>query len=323
MTSVLWLQMKIAVKADEAMDVVRFELVHPDGEPLPPFSAGAHIDIEVSPGLIRQYSLCNPPSERGRYVIGVLRDPKSRGGSRAAHDGLHAGQLVRISGPRNHFELDPSASRVVLLAGGIGVTPILAMAEQLAVSATPFTMHYCARSRNRAAFLSRIARSSYSGAVSLHFDDGPAEQKLDIDSILAPPLPDTHLYVCGPRAFIDFVLQLARSHNWPESSLHREYFVAPAQPRTTPDDEFAVQLGRGGRIFTIPRGRSVVQVLNDAGIGIEVSCEQGVCGTCLTRVLEGEPDHRDVYMTDAEHRRNDQMTLCCSRSKSAILILDL
>ena len=318
-----WLELEITAKAHEAVDIVRFELASADGALLPPFAAGAHIDVEVAAGMVRQYSLCNAPSERNRYVIGVLRDPQSRGGSRAAHEQLQAGQRVRVSYPRNHFELAADAARVVLLAGGIGVTPLLAMAEQLAAAATPFTLHYCARSKDRAAFLDRIAQARFSSAVNLHFDDGAAAQRLDIDAALAVTLARAHLYVCGPPPFIDFVLERARAKGWPETALHREYFVAPVQQRATPDDEFEVELGRSGRVFTIPRGRSIVDVLNAAGLEIDISCEQGVCGTCLTRVLKGEPDHRDVYLTNAEHLRNDQMTVCCSRAKSARLVLDL
>lgn len=317
-----WIEVVIATKELETDDIVRLELQDPAGNPLPAFTAGAHVDLEVTPELIRQYSLCNSPGERHRYVLGILRETHSRGGSHAVHDRLQPGQTIRIRAPRNHFALDPTASSYILFAGGIGVTPMLAMAEDLASSGKPFELHYCTRSKTRAAFVQRLNSATFSSRVQFHHDDGPADQRLDINRVLADRNHTTHIYVCGPAPFIEFVLNQARSRGWHESALHREFF-APATTAAAPGGEFEIQLRSTGAVLTVPPDSTIVQVLEQAGITVEVSCEQGVCGTCLTRVLEGEPEHRDVFLTDAEHRRNDQMTLCCSRAKSRRLLLDL
>ncbi|MFP3272690.1 MAG: PDR/VanB family oxidoreductase [Paraburkholderia sp.] len=318
-----WIEVEVAVKELEADGVVRLELVDKKGGELPMFTAGAHIDVEVTPDLTRQYSLCNSPRERHRYVIGVLREPSSRGGSQAVHDAVHAGDTIRIRSPRNHFALDPTASRYILFAGGIGVTPILAMAEHLSESGKAFELHYCARTVARAAFVQRMAKSTFSAHVRLHLDDGPPEQRLEIGQALGSSADDAHVYVCGPAPFIGHVLDSARARGWPEARLHREFFAAPASNATSADESFELQLRSTGQVLTVPADRSIVEVLGEAGVAVEVSCEQGVCGTCLTRVLQGEPDHRDVFLTDAEHLRNDCMTVCCSRSKSSRLVLDL
>lgn len=307
---------------DEAQDICSFELAAADGSALPPFEAGAHIDVHLDSGLIRQYSLCPRFGQNGRYLIGVLREPASRGGSVAMH-ALKTGQQLRISAPRNHFPLALNARRYLLFAGGIGITPVLAMAEHLAASGHDFILHYCARSMGRMAFAERIRTGPVGARASFHFDDGAADQKLDLDAALGAPQDGNHVYVCGPGGFMDWVLSGARSRGWPEAQLHKEYFSAPAQPATAKDDTFEVQIGRGGAIHAVPAGRSVVEVLAENSIEIPVSCEQGVCGTCLTRVLDGTPDHRDVFLTDQERAANDCFTPCCSRAHSRRLVLDL
>ncbi|GAB3627041.1 Vanillate O-demethylase oxidoreductase [Pandoraea terrae] len=317
-----WIEVQIRTKTVEATDICSFELVDPTGAPLPPFTAGAHVDVQVLPGLTRQYSLCNKPSERHRYVIAVLRDPASRGGSRAMHDEIHQGALIKIGKPRNLFPLDDKSLNVLLLAGGIGVTPILCMAEQLAEKKARFSLHYCARSAGRMAFRERIESSAFANRSVLHFDEGPPSQRLDISMTLAECGSETHIYVCGPTGFIEWVLGNARQRDWPESRLHREYFAAPAQA-VAQESSFEVQLARTGKIYTVPPEKSVAEVLAAHGIDIPVSCEQGVCGTCLTRVLAGEPEHRDTFLTPLERARNDQFTPCCSRARGARLVIDL
>jgi vanillate O-demethylase ferredoxin subunit len=316
------LQVRVARKVSEADGISSFELVAADGAPLPAFEAGAHIDVHLRDGLLRQYSLCNPPQERHRYLIAVLRDPSSRGGSTAMHDEIEAGHLITISAPKNHFALEPAAARSLLFAGGIGVTPILAMAEELAGAGADFEMHYSARTPERAAFLQRIAAAPYATRVHVHYDSGDAAQKLDCAAVLGAPRADTHIYVCGPGGYIDHVLGAANALGWPAAQVHREYFSA-APVDEAGDTAFDVKLASSGQVFTIPPGRTVVEVLAEHGVDIPVSCEQGVCGTCLTRVTAGVPDHRDVYLTDEERAANDQFTPCCSRSKSAVLSLDL
>lgn len=315
------IEVKVANRTCEADGICSYELVRTDGQALPPFEAGAHIDVHLAGNLVRQYSLCNAPGETHRYLIGVLRDTDSRGGSQAMHDHVELGSVLQISEPKNHFPL-VEATRTLLLAGGIGVTPILAMAETLAARGAAFEMHYCARSPEKAAFKERLAGCGFAAQVQFHYDSGDAAQKLDLPALLARPDAGTHVYVCGPQGFIDYVLGTAKAQGWPASQLHVEYFSAAAVD-TTGDQAFDVKLASSGKVVTIPAGKTVIKVLEEQGVVIPYSCEEGVCGTCLTRVLEGVPDHRDMYLTEEEQAANDQFTPCCSRSKSPVLVLDL
>ncbi|KEA63088.1 Flavodoxin reductases (ferredoxin-NADPH reductases) family 1 [Marinobacterium lacunae] len=277
--------------------------------------------MEIGAGLVRQYSLCNPPAEDHRYVIAVLLDPKSRGGSVAMHQQVQQGDVIRISEPKNLFPLTPDVPQSLLFAGGIGITPILCMAEQLAENGQCFEMHYCTRSPERAAFADRIRQSGFADRVQFHFDDADERQRLQPESILERADGDAHLYVCGPSGFIDLIIDTARRVGWSEQRIHREFFSAAALP--VDGGAFDVQIGSSGDLIAIPPDQSIVSVLAEKGIDIPVSCEQGICGTCLTGVLEGEPDHRDSFLTTAERERNDRMLLCCSRARSARLVLDL
>ena len=316
-----WIPVRIVSKTLAAEDIYIFELADPESRNLPAFSAGSHIDVEVRPGLVRQYSLCNNPTENGRYQIAVLLDPASRGGSSGLHDDWSAGALINISAPRNHFGLEPSARQSILLAGGIGVTPLLCMAERLSHIGADFELHYCTRSQARTAFLDRIANCALSEHTRFHFDEGPNNQRLDPKAVLGASRPDTHVYVCGPPGFIDWIFAAAETAGWPEDQLHREYFTAPETTKSqTGDTAFDVRIASTGQTITIPADQSVAATLAAHGIEITVSCEQGVCGTCITGVLEGEPDHRDMILTDADL---DQFTPCCSRSYSPLLVLDL
>jgi vanillate monooxygenase ferredoxin subunit len=316
------LKVRVVRKTAETAEISTYELVNVDDRPLPAFSAGSHIDVHLPNGLTRQYSLCNDPSEGHRYLIGVLRDAASRGGSQAMHEQVKQGDVLHISAPKNHFALAHEATHNVLMAGGIGVTPILCMAERLAMTQASFEMHYCTRSAERTAFRERIAQSSFAPQVQFHFDDGPASQKLSLDGLLSPVRAGTHLYVCGPTGFMDWVLGSARAAGWPAAQLHYEFFGAEVA-KSDADESFEVKLASSGRIVTVAKDQTVVQALAAAGIEVLTSCEQGVCGTCLTRVLEGEPDHKDMYLTPEEQAANDQFTPCCSRAKSKLLVLDL
>lgn len=315
-------RVRVARKTVEALDICSFELVAVDGAPLPAFTAGSHIDVHLPGGLTRPYSLCNDPTETHRYRISVLRDPASRGGSQAMHAAVNEGDVLEISAPKNHFALAPDATRSLLLAGGIGITPILAMAQTLAQQGAPLEMHYCTRAEERMAFRTEIAGSAFARDVHLHFDDGSSMQKLSLPDLLAEPQPGVHLYVCGPSGFMDAVLQTARASGWPEAQLHCEFFSANVAP-SADDASFEVKLARSGRVVRIAADQTVSKALALAGVDIPLSCEQGVCGTCLTKVLAGEPDHKDFYLTPDEQAANDQFTPCCSRSKSAVLVLDL
>jgi len=321
-TGAAHLEVQVVRKTVEAKDICTFELADPLGNALPQFSAGSHIDVRVGDGLSRQYSLCNDPKETHRYLIGVLRTADSRGGSRAMHDDVQEGDRLEIGEPKNHFPLAHSAKRSLLIAGGIGVTPILCMAERLANIGADFEMHYCTRSEERTAFLGRIRKSAYANRVSFHFDDGAPEQRFVGAAVLGRPDPDTHLYVCGPTGFMDFVIGAAAAHGWPGHHVHREYFSAPAQ-QTDQDREFDVKVASTGKVYRVARDETVIATLARHGIAIPTSCEQGVCGTCLTRVIEGEPDHRDLFQSDEERARNDQFTPCCSRAKTSLIVIDL
>ena len=225
---------------------------------MPAFSAGSHVDVQLSEGVTRQYSLCNDPAESHRYVIAVLKDPNTRGGSKAMHERVQPGDVLTISPPKNHFPLAHGASRSLLLAGGIGVTPILCMAERLSVLGAEFEMHYATRSRGRTAFAARIQQAPYASRVRFHFDDGAPEQKLDVSRVLAAAGDGTHLYVCGPKGFMDHVLSTARAQGWPEDRLHYEFF-GTVVVKTDQDQSFRVKLASSGRIILVPKEKTVVQ----------------------------------------------------------------
>jgi len=315
------IKVRVTRKTKEAQDIVSFELAGVDGASLPPFSAGAHIDVQVDASTTRQYSLCNDPAEVHRYVIGVLKDPDSRGGSTAMHYDVKQGDILQVSVPKNHFPLVP-AKRTLLFGGGIGITPILCMAERLAQTGAEFELHYCTRSVERTAFYERILTSPFRDKVFFHFDAGASEQMLNTVDVLNNAGPEAHLYVCGPTGFIDHVTKTAKSLNWTSDRIHLEYFgAAPADTRG--DAAFTVKIASSGMEYPVPADKTVVQALEIYGIEIPVSCEQGVCGTCVTRVLSGRPEHRDMYFTDDEHAKNDQFTPCCSRALSSPLVLDL
>jgi vanillate O-demethylase ferredoxin subunit len=316
------LTVRVTRKWTEAQDICALELMAQAGQVLPTFSAGSHIDVHLPGGLTRSYSLCNDPSEEHRYVIGVLRDPASRGGSVAMHELVNAGQTLQISAPKNHFALSHAAQSHLLLAGGIGITPILCMAERLANTDADFELHYCTRNRHKTAFLDRINESGFASRAHFHYDDGVPEQKLDMAALLAAPPAGRHLYVCGPKGFMDAVLSNARARGWPEAQLHYEFFAAEVV-HSADEASFEVQLASTGAVVTVVPGQSVLHALAAVGVEIPFACEQGVCGTCLTRVLQGVPDHKDNYLTPEEQAAGDQFMPCCSRAKTPRLVLDI
>jgi vanillate monooxygenase ferredoxin subunit len=318
----IMLEVVVVAKTREADNIVSLELSRPDGVALPAFEPGAHIDVHLPNDRIRQYSLCNHPTETHRYLIAVLKDPNSRGGSIALHEQVKVGDRLQISEPRNLFPMVEHADHTLLIAGGIGITPIFCMAHALSEAKADFELHYSARSRSGMAFADQIMRSPFADRVAFHISNAGPSQRLDADPLLANPQPGTHLYVCGPTRFMDYVLDTAKANGWPSERVHQEYFSA-APVDHAHDGSFEVEIKSTGEVIAIPADRSVLQVLEEAGIDIPVSCEEGICGTCLTRVLEGEPDHRDLFMTDEEHALNDQFTPCCSRAKSGRLVLDL
>lgn len=316
------LTLKVARKAAEAENIQSFELVDPAGKALPPFAAGSHIDVHVPGGKVRQYSLCNRPWERHRYLIAVMGAEPTRGGSRAMHEQVMEGDLIEVSNPKNHFPLVESAKNSLLIAGGIGITPILCMAERLASLRADFKMHYFARSSARAAFVNRIKHSKFADHVFFHFTEEEKQQQLDLDTALETHHAEMHLYVCGSEPFMNAVISTALKKGWRENRVHKEYFSIERRELGS-NVEFEVTIASTGKTIFIPADKTVITALADCGIHIPKSCEQGVCGTCVTRVLEGEPQHRDAFLSDDDKNRNDRFTPCCSRANSRNLVIDL
>ncbi|MCE8022095.1 oxidoreductase [Halomonas sp. MCCC 1A11036] len=313
------LTLRVARRQEATDEIAVLELVAVDGSALPPFEAGAHIDLYLDQGLVRQYSLSNAPDQGDRYRLGVLKDPNSRGGSRAVHERLHEGVEVAASAPRNHFPLDASAGHSLLVGGGIGITPMIAMAHALKEAGKSFELHYCCRSRSKAAFLEEL-EASFDGALKLHFDDQGQGQMLDIASLVDGCGEQTHLYVCGPTGFMNWVIGTARERGLPSERVHFEYFNAEID---TSGGAFEVEAAASGVTVRVEEGMSIAQALKAAGVKVDVSCEEGICGTCICDVLEGIPDHRDHFLNDEEKADNDQMAVCCSRAKSERLVIDL
>lgn len=295
-----------------------YELVDPRGRDLPRFDAGAHIDLRAG-GFLRQYSLWNDPTERRRYCIAVLREEAGRGGSHYLHDCVRVGDLVGASLPRNNFALDPSAERHLLIAGGIGIAPMMSMISELRRRNTEFRVHYCTRSVERTAFRGELAPLAADGRLHFHHDGGDPARGLDIAAALRDPRPGTHLYYCGPAPMMAAAAQAAGE--WPAGTVHCEYFTTAAEPSTEDDRPFRIRLAKSGEEYEVPAGETIVEVLRHHGIVVRTSCELGYCGTCLTPYLAGEPDHRDQVLEEGGRRR--YVLICCSRAKSPVLELDL
>jgi ferredoxin-NADP reductase len=304
----------------EAQDIISVELRPAAGTDFPAFEPGAHIDLHLPGGLVRSYSLCNDAGESGRYVVGVLKDKASRGGSRTVHEQLRVGMPLTISAPRNHFGLVEDAAHTVLVAGGIGVTPLLCMARRLASLGRSYEVLYFARSRTSAAFADVLTQLS--ARVHWHFDDeagGPP----DLRGLLAArKAEDTHYYACGPTPMLD-----AFEHHCAELSLrhsHLERFSAkPVEAASDARTSYTVELRKSGRQFEVPAGKTLHDMLIELRVDVPWSCEEGICGSCETKVLEGQVDHRDMVLTPAEQATNTVMMVCVSGCKSERLVLDL
>lgn len=307
----------------EANGINSYELADPAGAELPAFTAGAHIDIHLPNGIVRQYSLCNAPAERHRYVIAVLRDDKGRGGSAALHDCLHVQDIVHVSLPRNNFTLVPGAKKVVLVAGGIGMTPLKSMAHALEADGVPFELHYCSRNTACVAFKEQLDTTWEYGQLHFHYDNGDPANGLDIAGLLSDPAPDTHVFYCGPAGFMQACA--AASTHWPAGTVHFEHFKAPEPAADAPaalaPGSFMVKIASTGAMLEVPEDRSIADVLKEAGMHIETSCEAGLCATCKIRYLEGDVDHRDYILSDEEH--GQFLTACVSRATGGVLVLDL
>lgn len=304
----------------EADGVVSLELAPREGS-LPDFSPGSHIDLHLEDGLVRSYSLMNAPSERSLYRVGVFRDPESSGGSAYIHDQLRVGQPLRVDTPRNNFALEHDAEQSVFIAGGIGVTPFLAMAAALNAQRRPWTLHYSCRSRSRAAFLHELDALAAEGHGRLicHFDDENDGGLLDIAAIVASAAQGAHFYCCGPAGML--AAYRGACDRVPPNRVHFEYFSWDAEIAS--EGGFDVVLARSGRRIGIPAGNTILDTLESAGISVPYSCQQGICGACEVKVLSGTPDHRDMLLSDAERASNETMLICCSGAHSDELVLDL
>ncbi|WP_343711463.1 PDR/VanB family oxidoreductase [Kosakonia radicincitans] len=297
---------------------VLLTLASASGHPLPAFTPGAHIDVTIPDCGKRQYSLCSVAGA-GHYQICVRLDQASGGGSRWLHHQVQTGASLTISAPRNHFPL-PQAPRTLLFAAGIGLTPLLVMAEQLAVQGADFTLHLFLKRHDELPFSARLEQLGAS--VVLHYSSEgdslrqhvPADLKQSHDSVLVS---------CGPAGFMDHLHQLALKYGWRADQLYSEKFKASAATQSVAGDTFTVEIASSGARYTINADESIAEVLERAGIDIELSCEQGMCGACITGVLHGEPDHRDEVLSQTERTANDCIVLCCSRARSPVLVLDL
>ncbi len=308
----------VARKRTVGEGIVSFELQPVDGL-LPTFQPGAHIDAHLPNGLIRQYSLVNGPGEQGRYVIGVKLEPSSRGGSSCLHDLVREGDVLAVSEPRNNFPLRRDSFATVLIAGGIGVTPLLSMAQALAASSLEFALHYFAQSSNHVAFPDIL--NALGDRVTFHFGLSPTATGDALTTLLAEPREGYNVYICGPGPMLDTARATAAAAGWSDRAIHFEYFK-----NTTPLDTsstFEVELARSAISLAVPPGSSIMEVLRANGVGVPSSCEQGACGTCVVTVLAGEPDHQDVYLNDSERRAGVRMAICVSRSRTPRLVLDI
>lgn len=317
------LEVIVLNKKIETPDISSFELALKDGSELPSFEAGSHVDVHVNADMVRPYSLINNPDDRATYKIAVLKDPNSRGGSRAVHETLHAGDTIRISAPRNLFPLNTESRRVLLFAGGIGITPLMSMASVLEKLGCDFELHYHCRSKESAAFGETLENGDYGSQVFFHFDDDSNDDAAAVKEALSQPSQDVHLYTCGPNGFMDYIFDTAKSLGWQQQNLHKEVFNAAPVELSSGEKSFELHLQRSGITLLVPQDKTALEIIEAAGIEIDVSCEQGICGACLTNITAGIPDHRDDYLSDDEKSKNDQFTPCCSRALTDSLSIDL
>ncbi len=301
-----------------ARDTSAFTFRRVEGGALPPYKPGAHIDLHLPNGLIRQYSLLHPNDDPESYVLAIKRDPQSRGGSRYIFDELHVGDSVKIGGPRNNFPLVENAERVVLFAGGIGITPIWCMMRHLAANNRPWTLHYSCRSRADMAFLETLEKMPR-GSVNLHFDDEAGGKFLDLAAAVAASPANAHFYCCGPNPML--AAFEAATSNRPRHQVHVEYFTPKAAAATS--GGFWVELARSREEYFIPEGKKILEVLFEAGVDVDYSCELGICGECVTKVISGIPEHRDSVLSEEEQAANDKVMICCAGCKSERLVLDM
>lgn len=313
----VWHDMTILAACPSAENIVEIDLAMANGQPLPAFHPGGHVDVKIAEGVVRQYSLAGWTGEPV-FRLGILKQPEGRGGSVALHKAAVAGAVVQVGTPRNAFNLLDQPAPSILFAGGIGITPMLSMAETLARRGGMFRLHYSVRSRSDAGFLARLERAEWRDNVLTYFSKGG--QRLNPDAVMAQLPPDAHIYVCGPAPYMSAVIEAARRHGVPDERIHFEYFAADVSKT---GKAFTVKLAKTGGEVEIGAEETILEALESKGLVLEKSCLSGVCGSCTTRVLDGVPDHRDLVLTDAEKAGNRVMTICCSRALSPALTLDL
>ncbi|WP_406021889.1 PDR/VanB family oxidoreductase [Nocardioides sp. NBC_00850] len=309
----------LVVAAKEAMaeGVVRLTLRDPEGRALPEWDPGAHIDLILTDDLVRQYSLCGDPGDRSSLQVAVLQEPESRGGSSYVHDVLAEGDTLRIRGPRNNFPLEKS-KRYLFVAGGIGITPILPMIAAVDARRADWSLVYGGRTRESMAFREDLQRA-YRGRVKVRPQDEFG--LLDLPDLLGKPQRKTAIYVCGPEPLLAAVE--TASQEWPRGALHVERFAPKSDLDAAPRTSFEVELAQSGRTLRVPENMSILRAAADAGVPVMKSCEEGICGTCQTKVLAGEIDHRDSVLDDQDRAAGDSMMVCVSRAKGDRLVLDL
>lgn len=311
------MKVKITAIRDEATDIRSYRL-EPVSGGLPAFTAGSHVDVHIGDGLVRQYSICSDPADRSHYLLGVQKDPKSSGGSLAVFEHFRPGQEIEISEPRNHFKLREEGADFVLIGGGIGVTPILAMAQRLSALGKTFRLHYLVRSADRFGFGALLDRMALGERLLRHCD---AEQGLaDVSALVGAHEAGRHVYCCGPESLMTAVKSATRA--WSPMSVHFEHFTR-VETSANRNAAFEIQLGHDGPVHAVGPGQTVLEVLRAQGIAVETQCTQGLCGTCEQRVLAGEVDHRDLVLEDDEKARHDCMMVCVSRARSQRLVLDV
>ena len=294
-----------------------FEFRDPDGQPLPQFSAGAHIAIEVPSGLLRKYSLCNDPTERDRYMVAVKREVNGRGGSIDLIDHVKAGDHLKVAAPVNDFELPQRAQDFLFIAGGIGITPIMAMIRQAHTKGKRFRLYYLTRSPETTAFFDELSAPEFKHNVVIHYDAGDAANSLDLKPILAERKNREHLYCCGPRPLMEAVRRM--TDHWSSAAVHFEAF-SDAETHKPTDKPFKVRLARSGAVIDVPADKTILEALHEHGIDVPSSCETGTCGTCRTKLTTGKVDHRDLVLAD--HERADNIMICVSRALTDEITID-
>lgn len=299
-----------------AVGVKRFELVHPQGAALPAFTAGAHVDVTTPGGLVRPFSLCNDPAEVDRHVLAVLRESYGRGGSKAMHDKIAPGHLLQVSEPKNHFVLEEEGEHWTLVAGGIGATALVAMAYRLRRLGKSFDFHYCVRNEDRLAFRAELAAIAEPGRLHIHLTEGNAARRAPLSLLLAEPIANGFVYTCGPAGLMNAVKTATAA--WPSDRVRFEQFKVEV-----PQDAsaFEVELARSHRVVPVRETESILVALWRAGIKRPLSCEVGICGTCRTPYVAGDPDHKDHLLTPEERER--EILICISRCRGRRLVLDI